>query len=150
VDDPLQLPRCGVVDPFLATLRANCRFHFTHHDYSAADVGAERGFAFGLFAAAERANLIGIAHSFFLVRFTTYVAEYQLSLFPTRRTLPLRIRSSVRVPLTPLHASQATRSRWGQLRDFAKASPCFAASLQRSFRSAGELEPWLKLYHTSF
>src|SRR5436309_5782136 len=71
---------------------------------------------------------------------TKYGAEYQLSLFPTRRTSPLRIRSSVRVPLTPPHARRATRSRRGQLTDFAKAPPWFAASLQRSFRSAGELE----------
>jgi hypothetical protein len=81
---------------------------------------------------------------------TKYDAGYQLSLFPTRRTLPLRIRSSVRVPLIPSHATPATRSRRGQLRDFAKALPWFAASLQRSFRLAGELaRSWLKLYHTS-
>jgi len=57
-----------VIDPFLAALRANCRVYLTYHDYPAADVGAEGGFAFGLFAAAERAGLVSVAHDFFLVR----------------------------------------------------------------------------------
>jgi len=57
VYDLLQLPRRCVVNPFFAALRTNRGFHFSHYDDSAAEVGAKGGFAFGLFAATDWANL---------------------------------------------------------------------------------------------
>ena len=68
VDDLFQLARRCVIDPFLAALRTNGRIHFSRDDYTAAEIGAECGFAFCLFAAADWANLIRIAHDFLLVR----------------------------------------------------------------------------------
>ena len=62
VDDLFQLHACGcVIDPLLAALRANGRVHFAHHDYAAAEIGAEGCFTFRLFAATNRASLIRIA-----------------------------------------------------------------------------------------
>src|SRR5439155_3861624 len=62
---------------------------------------------------------------------------------------PLRMRSSVRVPLTPPHANWETRPPRRQPTDFAKVLPSFGASPLRSFRSAEDSErSYRKLYHT--
>ena len=58
--------RC-IVDPFLAALRADGRAYLTVDHDSTAEFGAERCFAVRLFPSAERANVVLIAHSGFLV-----------------------------------------------------------------------------------
>ena len=65
--DLFELAGSCIVDPFLAALGADRGAHLADDHDSTAEFGAERCLAVRLFPSAERANVVLIAHSLFLV-----------------------------------------------------------------------------------